>query len=413
MITTHYIEEARDAANVAFMNYGTILRQSNPHKLLQEFSCKTLEMVFLLLCEQRTNLDSKPVKPSEEEPIAEEQEKSSELTKDNLQLEEIKERKTNKKLDFMRIKAMIQKYYTLSIRNPMFLYIFYFIPIIELTFIKLTLGQIPAHIPIAIYNEDHSSNYSDAMIDSFDSYHMDVRMAATNQSAFDSVVNGSNYMAVIFGQNFSESFESRIKNVFQVTDEELDNSEIQVYADFSNASMAVMTIKYLLQAFNGLLKYMSSILSLNVEGFFHLVSVEEPIYGKMDLNMVEMFGPGMILTMCHILPMLMSGLHLILDRKNSCLERILVAGVQPLEIFVANILQILFLIFTQLPIILFLAFYVYGVTQNGSFIDVYLLLFLTGVQGMAMGFLFALFVKDVTSAIVNTLVYFLYENSYF
>lgn len=50
IITTHYIEEAKEAHNVGFIESGVILAQSTPSKLQEDYSCKTLEEVFLKLC---------------------------------------------------------------------------------------------------------------------------------------------------------------------------------------------------------------------------------------------------------------------------------------------------------------------------------------------------------------------------
>jgi ABC-type multidrug transport system ATPase subunit len=50
IITTHYIEEARSATNVAFMRNGRILEEQNPENLLNKFECNDLESVFLKLC---------------------------------------------------------------------------------------------------------------------------------------------------------------------------------------------------------------------------------------------------------------------------------------------------------------------------------------------------------------------------
>lgn len=61
IITTHYIEEAKEAHNVAFIESGTILAQSAPAQLQEKFQCSTLEEVFLKLCisrYSRQNTDS-------------------------------------------------------------------------------------------------------------------------------------------------------------------------------------------------------------------------------------------------------------------------------------------------------------------------------------------------------------------
>lgn len=66
IITTHYIEEAKEAHCVGFIESGTILAQSTPSKLQQEYECSTLEEVFLKLCIHRyshkTNVDKPKVR---------------------------------------------------------------------------------------------------------------------------------------------------------------------------------------------------------------------------------------------------------------------------------------------------------------------------------------------------------------
>ena len=50
VITTHYIDEARQADYVGFMRQGKILREGRPVDLMAEYRSATLEDVFLLLC---------------------------------------------------------------------------------------------------------------------------------------------------------------------------------------------------------------------------------------------------------------------------------------------------------------------------------------------------------------------------
>ena len=53
IITTHYIEEAKNASTVGFIRSGKLLMQSNPNELLEKYKCETLEDVFLKLCRDR------------------------------------------------------------------------------------------------------------------------------------------------------------------------------------------------------------------------------------------------------------------------------------------------------------------------------------------------------------------------
>ena len=50
IITTHYIEEARQANTVGLMRFGRILVESNPDKLMRKYKRNNLEDVFLRLC---------------------------------------------------------------------------------------------------------------------------------------------------------------------------------------------------------------------------------------------------------------------------------------------------------------------------------------------------------------------------
>ena len=55
IITTHYIEEARNANTVAFMRSGKILAEDEPNLLLNKYESNNLEDVFLKLCHSETN----------------------------------------------------------------------------------------------------------------------------------------------------------------------------------------------------------------------------------------------------------------------------------------------------------------------------------------------------------------------
>ena len=50
IITTHYVEEARDAHMVGIMRNGRLLAQEPPGLLMERHQAQTLEKVFLRLC---------------------------------------------------------------------------------------------------------------------------------------------------------------------------------------------------------------------------------------------------------------------------------------------------------------------------------------------------------------------------
>ncbi|XP_028967853.1 ABC transporter G family member 20 [Galendromus occidentalis] len=50
IVTTHYVEEARQAHMVGLMRSGRMLAQDSPDRLMEDFCCGSLEDVFLQLC---------------------------------------------------------------------------------------------------------------------------------------------------------------------------------------------------------------------------------------------------------------------------------------------------------------------------------------------------------------------------
>jgi ABC-type multidrug transport system ATPase subunit len=50
IITTHYIEEARQANVVGLMRHGTMLAENGPEDLMAQYNLDSLEDVFLKLC---------------------------------------------------------------------------------------------------------------------------------------------------------------------------------------------------------------------------------------------------------------------------------------------------------------------------------------------------------------------------
>ena len=53
IITTHYVEEARDANTVGFMREGRLLAQGSPEIVMEMCKAPTLEKAFLYLCQEQ------------------------------------------------------------------------------------------------------------------------------------------------------------------------------------------------------------------------------------------------------------------------------------------------------------------------------------------------------------------------
>lgn len=61
IITTHYIEEARQAHTIGLMRTGRLLAEESPRTLLTMYNCTSLEDVFLKLSRQEVQVTQQPV----------------------------------------------------------------------------------------------------------------------------------------------------------------------------------------------------------------------------------------------------------------------------------------------------------------------------------------------------------------
>ena len=71
LITTHYIEEARQADIVGLMRDGRLLAEAAPSELLARYRKDTLEDVFLELCRNHVSADEEreQIEPADDEAV--------------------------------------------------------------------------------------------------------------------------------------------------------------------------------------------------------------------------------------------------------------------------------------------------------------------------------------------------------
>ncbi|CAG2111247.1 unnamed protein product [Medioppia subpectinata] len=393
LITTHYIEEARSAGNVAFMSAGTILKQSEPNELMAEYECPTLEDVYYKLCINRRNS----------------QHKLHELKPENTSNKEIKPKPVIKPqakpfIDFQRVLALLWKYYTLTMRRPFFLYVYFLLPLIVLTCVRYAIGHTPRHVPIVVHNGEMdapNSELSRQYIEAIDKEYVQIHEVRDFDDAYKSVVNGTNSLMISLSHNFTAQFETRMLDYLTLDEVELDESKIKLYVDFTNPAITVYVLKFIKYALNTMLEQNTYRFGENSVRFMHTLDIKEPVYGTYDFSLANQFGPGVLLGICHILPMIIAGLQIINDRKNNCLERIKCAGIKPIEIYLAHLLQNILLIAIQMLFTMFIAFVIYENEQKGSYFEVYLVLFFTGIQGMGFGLLTGLLLDSEPTFLVS------------
>lgn len=333
LITTHYIEESRNAQIVGFMRRGIILAENEPDKLIEKFKVKTLEEVFFKLCVKqkkqsklwkRTSSKSdanrfrktlpldQQIQPSDteldlfalNEMIKEETIRGIielEAQKRKMKLEKAQNDEKKKMIDvilkrqrplfliqiyywFYQLSVVIKRIFKQTKRRKSALFAQFILPIISMLLFYFCVGETPKNIKLAIFNEESPLNLSSVFLSKLNPEIITQVPYYDLNSALASVKSGHNWGVLRISRNFSsaliERTQSQIENE-EVTNSTISDSTIVLNADLTN-KILVITIqrsldlsftKFLSETLVESLGYKSNLLSLPIR-------IEEVIYGS-------------------------------------------------------------------------------------------------------------------------------------
>ncbi|CAG2114281.1 unnamed protein product, partial [Medioppia subpectinata] len=402
IITTHYIEEARSAHNVAFMRSGAVLRQSNPQQLMDEYECPTLEDVFLQLC----HLNDNNVALSQD--LKSNNNTNNGLNNKILTTSEIKiYYKNNLFVDWQRMKAMLIKQWIAIKSRPLFVCAYYCLIIISMTSLHLIFGQDIKHMPVGVYNSNqidvNQTSLSNLIIDSINPQNMRLTHYPSIDSAVQSVTNGDNYLALEFRDNFSDSFEMRVTEMFDASDDVVEQSLIHLYVDISNPQMYAMMVRYLLEGFVIFSKKLGQIVNnMNIYDQMNAIRVIEVFNGDLckPLATFMFVGPQLMIFVEFSWGLILSAFIMISDKSSNIMNRVFAAGVTEYEYMGAHIFINVIINLVQVICAMIVVFVAFTVQQSGSYWEIFLFLFMENMAGTFIGLLLAVIFGDPFSVIV-------------
>ncbi|KAK9730736.1 ABC transporter [Popillia japonica] len=281
VITTHYIEEAKQANYVGLMREGRLLAEDSPERLLNLFRCDTLEDVFLILCMRQEegqlsdleyNIDEhqngglQSAESASSIALSEMGHGSLDiLTKKSPPIKRNKQIGTFS-LNKNHLKALMAKNYLQYFRNTAGLVFNLIFPIIEMLAFLSAIGGDVKNIGLGIVNDEyplsacnHYNRMNTAIPYSIAECNFtelscrfleDVRDPMIHEvyyEDFESAVNDASHGKIIgvlhISQNFSESYKDRLVKGGDADDGTLDSSQIKVWLDMSNRQIGA-TLKF-------------------------------------------------------------------------------------------------------------------------------------------------------------------------
>ncbi|CAK9807735.1 ABC transporter G family member 23 [Anthophora quadrimaculata] len=446
IITTHYIEEARQAHTIGLMRSGRLLAEESPRALLQMYNCPSLEDVFLKLSRiQGQNSQPPELNISSNISLASlnwgKKNEPVYVTEDSgvvglnfSQSKEVLVHDTtngvgnhydisgkplsgvkNSMLDCNdcgdftdcykitnrgKMRALLQKNFLRMWRNVGVMLFIFALPVMQVILFCLAIGRDPTDLKLAVVNHEMSfenktcpvsedcnfSHLSCRYLKFLDNDTITIEYYRDPTSAMNAVRDGDAWGTLYFTENFTDALVARMALGREADDETLDQSEIRVWLDMSNQQIGLMLARNLQYSYRDFAKDLLSACDQNTKLADVPIQFKDPIYGTSEPSFTDFVAPGVILTIVFFLAVALTSSVLIIERMEGLLDRSWVAGVSPGEILFSHVVTQFVVMCGQTALVLIFMILVFDVECKGDIGWVIVLTILQGLCGMCFGF---------------------------
>lgn len=443
IITTHYIEEARQAHTIGLMRSGKFLAENSPTALLAMYGCTSLEDVFLKLSRKQgqvgaggqndnnisNNISLVALNWGKKDNVSVSEE-SGVVGLNFHQSKEVLVQDSNGHLDFVgkassakhgiqeacedcgncsewtttgKLKALLTKNFLRMWRNVGVMLFIFALPVMQVILFCLAIGGDPKALKLAIVNHEGgfiNRTYQDCHFEDgckFGNlscrYVKELNTSTISkvyypdvESAKLAVSRGEAWGAMYFTENFTDALVARIALGKDSDEETLDQSEIRVWLDMSNQQIGIILQRDLQLIYQNFTKRLLRDCD-QTEGLADVpISFKKPIYGSNQPSFTDFVAPGVILTIVFFLAVALTSSALIIERMEGLLDRSWVAGVTPGEILFSHVVTQFVVMCGQTTLVLIFMILVFGVECKGDIGIVVVLTILQGLCGMCFGF---------------------------
>ncbi|TRY76558.1 hypothetical protein TCAL_02660 [Tigriopus californicus] len=457
IITTHYIEEARQASMVGLMRNGHLLAEAPPSTLLEQFNLPSLEDVFLKLCVKHEMVDAHdiPAKSTagsmslsgtlRKLPLvsdltltntAKRQKRGGSLVypgstamAEDYSIQAISYMKAPEETEFQKIKrrlSMKKKPNSgssdqvspgccqMTVPSPQLLFLF-LLPAVQVIFFCVAIGQDPTELKFAVVNHEVSNMTSNCtvttgcdfttiscrLLESIFNNSSTLIMVPfeTDELAREAVAKGEVWGMAVFPETFTKYFLKRLWSSLDVDNETLIQSSIQVNLDMSNQQVAFQLQKALHEGYQSFFRQLLTDCEFPPEmGDLPLV-FKDPVYGDLHPNFTEFMAPGIIILIIFFLALSLTGDIFVTERRDGLLDRSWIAGVLPSEILISHVFTQFLVLAGQTAITLVFIFLVFHIKCEGPVGWIVGLTLLQGTAGMCYGLFLSTIFNDVAATI--------------
>jgi len=423
IVTTHYIEEARQADCVGLMRNGRILDEGPPLQLMRKYNMETLEDVFLALCRKNDDdvnnvtvihgettplltLDSVTFLPTSNiatdttPPVHDDKDKDDrhkDYSKDegahiayshngvSLNGTAMSHSWTaGFLLCMIHIFAIAQRKSKQLIRNKKLLAFTVLTPAFQIFLFFIAIGPDPKGLNFAVVNQDAGINFGSLhynlgamVVNNMKSDIFNLHNYSDLDLAIAGVKKGKDWGVVYIPTNFT----SDMQNKFISRDPNVNyQTTLHLYLDMSNYQITVLIQQKILEAFESMASFVSNITVSPIE-------IDEAVYGSTEVRFKNFLAPGMIALICFAHSIGITAVAFVREKNDGTMDRIYAAGVNSRSIIIGHYLISNVILMVQTGTLLTLVIFVFKVTIQGSIGWVIVILLALGGVGMSLGLL--------------------------
>ncbi|XP_073974956.1 ABC transporter G family member 23-like isoform X2 [Rhodnius prolixus] len=387
IITTHYIEEGKQAHTVGFMRHGIIVCEESPQYLTEVYNTNSLEDVFLEISKQQLELD-----------VQKNYSKADKKTPYSLQL------KATNNLNKHKILGEINKNIIFLKRNISVTLFTMILPAFCVSIFSFTSGRSPEGLKFGVVMNESPSGLSfcnnvirteNCSMEYLSCIYSDVlRNKKLNlkeyndiNQAIEDVKTNKIWGVIGFPQNYSNAVYTLIDNI-NTNDPSVFDNRAYVYMDYSNMIIKDLLLRDIRESYFDMLKQVYKNCSWPIEAANVAIKFEEPIYGDTIPNF-RIYFCAPVVTMTLLTTPLMYGLTIMIEeKKGGATARSIIAGVNVYEVIISHFIVQLFLQIIQTMMVISTT---YGILQfpfNQPYLTT-MLLFMQGLTGIALAFTLA------------------------
>jgi ABC-type multidrug transport system permease subunit len=317
---------------------------------------------------------------------------------------------------FSRIRAVAVRNFLTLLRSPLFMLAIFFMPSFQVIITNLTLGPEPKHLAFGIINPEinnhlsvcdlpsdrncSSDRLSCDYIKTLPNSIIDPVSVPTAERGLDDIKLGKLWGFMSFPENYSKHLVQRGAEHIWSSNETLTGSTISVQMDHSHYFAAALLIKSLYESFQSFIRQTLIECGDNPRKADLPLYFEKPIYGTLDITFHDYIGPAVLVIILFFIPYLSCAVYNITDRKQGTLDRSMVAGITMTDLLSAFFCTEGFLIICQTLIAYLLILFIFQMEIKGSVIGFLIIIVLTGMAGLSLGFLIAQLVDEEVEALI-------------